>query len=513
MRRLRILAVAMLLAGPALASAQPAVPDLAKVIAPLTDGQTAVVFHMRLDTLKAAGVVKSVTPLFGLKQAEAQQMEIGLNMALGVLKQAGVQEVYAVAGLGGFPWNAACLAVPVVKEDDGKNMIAALQNTPGVGNEFKGKLHVIPGFVIFGSEEVAQRLAKVKSDPPAQLAKALGLFDKADAQLAVVLPDALRRSLGELAPTLPKELGGGKMAPLLEGFQYFAAGLTLTPKISAEATLQANDAKSATAIRKLLLSAMTALKDHAVKESGNPELGAGLDKALALLAPKLDKDRLTWKLTEDELVPIAQPIVLQLRAAAQEATSANNLKQIALAMHVYYDTYKHFPTNITDKNGKALLSWRVQILPYLEQNQLYQQFKLDEPWDSKHNKELIAKIPAVFRHPKSKAAPEKTTYLMPAGPGLFQCGKLLSFKDITDGSSNTIMVLEVDDEHAASWTKPDDLTVDPKQPVKGLPAKFHAAFADGSVQLLQNNINPKAFYGLLTIAGGEIRPEDLYKKD
>ena len=94
----------------------------------------------------------------------------------------------------------------------------------------------------------------------------------------------------------------------------------------------------------------------------------------------------------------------------------NQLHQIARAMHNYEQANNGFPPAYSvDKNGKPLLSWRVAILPYLEEEDLHEQFHLDEPWDSEHNKKLIARMPAVFRCPDSQAAPGKTTYLTVRG--------------------------------------------------------------------------------------------------
>ena len=76
--------------------------------------------------------------------------------------------------------------------------------------------------------------------------------------------------------------------------------------------------------------------------------------------------------------------------------STNNLKQIALAFHSYHDATNGLPGNITDKDGKPLLSWRVAILPYVEESELYRQFKLEEPWDSANNKKLIEKMPGLY---------------------------------------------------------------------------------------------------------------------
>jgi hypothetical protein len=502
--------LALLLAGPALAGDQPAGPDLGKAIAPLVDGQTVAVFHVNLDKVTSEKVIKLVTQLGNLKPSEAAPFDESVKLALGVLKDAGVHEVYGVTDLVGLPFEPVYLAVPVANEQAGKKIRTSLEKS-FIGLFLKDKIHLIPGFVVFAPKHQAERLAKFKSEPLSQLTKALAAHSQADIQLAVVLPEPLRKSVGELIPMLPKEVGGGKTAPFLKGFQYFAAGITLTPKVTVDATVQASDAKAAAALRGALLDGMKHLKSHAAKEFPDPELLTFMDKANELLTPKLDKDRLTWNLTEKEIIPIVQPLLAKIRAAAEHAQSLNNLKQIGLAIHSYHDAYKHFPTNVYDKNGKALLSWRVQILSFVEHANLYQQFKMDEPWDSEHNKKLAKDMPEVFRSPNSKAAPGKTIYLGPAGPGLFFSGpKELKFGDITDGTSNTIMVLGVDDDHAVDWTKPADLPINPKQPLKGLGGNpqgtFQALFADGSAHILNRKIAPQDFYHMLTIAGGEVVP-------
>jgi RNA polymerase sigma factor (sigma-70 family) len=96
----------------------------------------------------------------------------------------------------------------------------------------------------------------------------------------------------------------------------------------------------------------------------------------------------------------AQPAAQHPNASpAQRARSMNNLKQILLAMHNYHDANGNMPHDITDKDGKPMLSWRVAILPYIEQDNLFKQFKLDEPWDSDHNKKLLALMPSTYRTP------------------------------------------------------------------------------------------------------------------
>jgi hypothetical protein len=190
----------------------------------------------------------------------------------------------------------------------------------------------------------------------------------------------------------------------------------------------------------------------------------------------------------------------------------NNLKQITLALRNYESTYAKFPAVANfDKQGKPLLSWRVHLLPYLEQEQLYKEFHLDEPWDSEHNKNLIARMPAVYRCPSQKLSdPGKTTYLAPVGEKLMFTGgpKAIRIADVTDGTSNTIFLVDANDQHAVTWTKPDDWKYDPKQPRAGLVGHhqggFVVVFVDGSIHVLRDTINPTTLQALLTRAGGEV---------
>ena len=208
------------------------------------------------------------------------------------------------------------------------------------------------------------------------------------------------------------------------------------------------------------------------------------------------------------------PAVQKVREAASRAKSSNNLKQMALAMHNYESAYRTLPAAaICDKNGKPLLSWRVAILPFIEQAQLYQQFKLDEPWDSDHNKKLIAQMPNIYAVPGVTNPGEPTThYRVFQGNGaLFDQRKGSRFADVTDGLSNTLMIVEAND--GVPWTKPEELDFDPAKPLPKLgkqsPDGYLAAFADGSVRFIQMKVSEKTLKAMITRAGGEAITEDF----
>lgn len=230
-----------------------------------------------------------------------------------------------------------------------------------------------------------------------------------------------------------------------------------------------------------------------ITKPARPEKFSGDVKGQSLMTLERAKP-----LTLDELAKAKAP-VQKVREAAQRAQSTNNLKQIGLAMYGYHDVYKAFPANaIYSPDGKTpLLSWRVAILPFLGDEALYREFKLDEPWDSVHNKKLIAKMPGIYADVKADAKNEgKTYYQVFTGAGTgFDGNKNKAVTDFPAGTSNTVLAAEGKD--AVIWTKPADLAVpaakDKMPEVGGLfEAGTTVLFADGPVRFLPRETTPAA---------------------
>ncbi len=204
------------------------------------------------------------------------------------------------------------------------------------------------------------------------------------------------------------------------------------------------------------------------------------------------------------------------RGAAARQASQQNLKQMMLAMHNYHDVNGYFPAGIIDSSGKVGLSWRVAILPYLEHENLYKLFHLDEPWDSEHNKKLILQMPKVFDGTAGNGN-GYTFYRAFSGPGTImppstggqpkQLARGLRITGITDGTSNTFAIAEA--YAPVIWTKPDELVYSANGPapkVGGLFGQgYNVAFCDGSVRFLTTNaLAESELKAFISVSGGEV---------
>lgn len=205
------------------------------------------------------------------------------------------------------------------------------------------------------------------------------------------------------------------------------------------------------------------------------------------------------------------PVVQKIRGAAGATEATNNFKQLALAFINASDANGgQFPqAAIYSKNGQPLLSWRVAILPYIEQGALYRQFKLDERWDSPHNIKLVSKMPKVFEIPGAFAPAGKTYIQVFTGkntsfPGSQQ--KLRFPASFSDGTSNIVILAEA--ARPVTWTAPDDMNAtfwSPKSLVGNHTGRGTlAGMADGSVRFVPAKVSDQTWKAAVSPAGGEI---------
>ncbi|MBR0238562.1 MAG: DUF1559 domain-containing protein [Thermoguttaceae bacterium] len=211
-------------------------------------------------------------------------------------------------------------------------------------------------------------------------------------------------------------------------------------------------------------------------------------------------------------VALLLPAVASAREAGRNLTNANNLKQMALGMLVHEQIFKRLPDPYTvNEDGKRLHSWRVALLPYLDEKELYDQIRLDEPWDSEWNKQFHDKCPKVYKNPNANLAPDETTYAVVVGENTaFPGAKRINMAIITDGCSNTAMIVE---RSPVCWMDPNS-DIPFEEAIKGVNVSpngirsyfrgvFSAVMCDGCVGNFTEDVSTDFLRKLFEINDGK----------
>jgi hypothetical protein len=512
-----------------------------KAITPYLSGDTLAVATAGVDQAWPDAVGDMLVDYNIVPESEVATLRKNLGMAKGLLATLhgfGVREVSAVVGASDLRPDAGPLVV-VTCVEPAKDALSMLvdgfvkEAAPPIASRWEGNT------LLLGTSYTIDRYSKVEASDRAPLVNVLrsSLADKASAALVIEPGSDARRVLRELWPTPPAPYNQLDARLVSEGIKHLSISLRRPPEWQARVELQAAGEADAAALKKIADRAIVQAISLAVQAPGGGPTAAALAAALPVLRPEQREATLVIDLAHDnesvkQLVQnMLLPALADARMSARRLTGLNDMKQIALGMLNYESASRAFPAAaaICDKDGKPLLSWRVAILPYIEQQALFNQFHLDEPWDSEHNLKLAQTLPEVYfgqasdelrqqgRTTYQLAVAESTGFAADAKAELqkrsingrdvyFRKGPAL--RSVTDGTSNTILVVQVADQHAVVWTKPDDWSPDLADPLAKLkqPGRegFLSARMDGSAQVIPFNTSPELLKKLLTPAGGEV---------
>ncbi len=510
-----LIALATVCGGRSLAQA--ASPGaVADVITPYVDNQTFLTGRLDVEHLPFVELQKRLItflhettndPAF-CKQVEAAAQQVaGLRKAF---IKAGGREIYLFVSMADFPQPPFL----VVTSSSPENLSSLAKMIGQLTASARPKLEVrkvADNRLLIGTKVTLDRVEALKTEPRAEVAAAWQAASNAPIQLALTPSADHHRVLEETLPQFPRPWNTVTGQAISDGIQWAMLSVSATPKLKAELLFESKNDAAARHLRELTASSLAGLADLPVLQKVVPNAR----ELFALIQPHVTGKQVRITLTEDAktLESVMRPLLAavtagQLKAKRMQAT--NNLKQIAIAMHNYHDVNKHLPAAASyDAAGKPLLSWRVHILPYIDQTALYDQFKLDEPWDSEHNKKLAQVVPKTYLNPNLHLNPSMTTYVVPVGEGTVFGGKEgLKFRDIRDGASNTLMVVAATPENAVIWTKPDDLPVTEADSKKGLfnahRHQFLGVLCDGSVHVFADSIAAKTLWNLMGANDGEV---------
>jgi len=468
----------------------------ARLLKSFVSSQTAAVATLDLSAADVGPAVKALLPFMPDQQAAE-----GIGSTIEKLRAAEVKRLHLVVSPQGLLPSEWFFALAATSADKAQAARAAFPTLPGTTAQEKD------GVVFFGGSAVWDRLQQpLDADDAANLLARIERSKPGPLWVVARLPEAHRKALAELSPRLPSSLGSGPTAPLLDGFDAIELSVTAGARPSISLVVHARDAAAAKRIDDL------ATKGLALAQKA-PARAMPAEKAVRSLAAELkptvvdNRVELSIDLANANVQEAFKGLAEAAGENARRHKVRNDLRMIALAMHNYHDMYKSFPPGATvDKNGKPLLSWRVHILPFLEQNALYRKFKLDEPWDSEHNRKLVDQMPDIYAGFGSSLREGKTSILGFAGSGgLFpKPGETVRIHDVKDGTSNTIMCIAAPASQAVVWTKPDDLSItDAGLLTKVGASEILAAYCDGSVHSIPKPSSLKGLLPYITINGRE----------
>jgi hypothetical protein len=540
-----LLAVGACLSAPATVKAQAAETSVPAAGASLLDDQAVGVLYAdttRVDVESAVAQIAALPMMSERDRGDLQTRKKDVVEWLKYFHGAGGRDLWVVMTLADDLANSLFVVVPL---HEGANrqvleqlfVADKLAGRPGFSFLFvAGGSLERDGSLIFASKRTLQRLTDfhgpVRTIPKAALEAVAGreiqAFVLPTADQRRVLTEFLRDPAAErkviehlppgtVSPELARNPGDLARSALGDGLQWIAAGLVTHDTLGLKLVIGSKDAASAQALSVWMTGAWQVAKEQiaSAKTPDAKTVAAVLNQVAHLLTPRVEGSQLTVQVDLKQIMASAAGTLLGQAAVniAKQSESKvvkNHLKEIALAMHNFHDLNSHFPAAaIRDSEGRPLLSWRVAILPYIDHGKLYREFHLNEPWDSPNNKRLIEQMPEEYQPGSAQLRSEgKTTILVPVGKGMiFGEKEGVAIKDIADGTSMTIFIVDADRKNAVPWTKPEDLNVDNVDAKEVLFGErkdgLWCAMADGSAQFLGATLNSAVLHALLTRNGRE----------
>lgn len=501
-----LIAVLLGLAAPCQSADKLPPEQRAAAVAPAIDAQTVAVGYVDLTRVNVKEVFEQIATRAKLLKEVIGEPQAEVSRRVEAFRKAGATELFVIYSLADMPREWPVLALPVPKGANEAELQSALQQA-SEGSQAKR----IGDLIVAGSEAAIARISAKQADPRPELAASFSASADSPLQIHFTLSKEQRKIISETLQGLPAEFGSEPGRIIAESLRSATVTADKPGLTSWKVNVQAIDADGAARLRKLALSGLELLKKDQATRQRMPQI----EKLTSLLTPKVEGNRLTASLTDDNqgttlLAELVVPPITRSYDRLRRRRTMEHMKEIGLAMHNYHDAYKHFPpAALRDKQNRPLLSWRVLLLPYLDPK-LYKEFDLDEAWDGPHNKKLIGRMPPMYRSPASRITkPGYTTCLVAVGPNtLFSKPEGMTIKEVTDGTSATIMTLDANDDAAVIWTKPDDWEFDPKRPWRNLIGHhadgFVCGLADGAALFLgKERTSDKTLKALMTANAGD----------
>lgn len=477
-----------------LASLLASIQARASDITPYLESSTLAVARIDLQQVDLPQTLKKINEL--VPDTIPQPVQTSVNLIGGglvaSLKQSGVEHVYVMLSTLDIIQGRVSLFVPTKDSTDvAETLSAILAMLP---DNLQYQVAQVSDGLLVAPPEIIERLRQRPAANRLELEEAL-LEKPATITLAIALRDDLRESVANLLSEVPPGEVPIPFSPKQVAADIESIALQLVAsELSLSVVLNGVDPAAT--------QRLATLSQRYVSSVLPEEKLAANGEASVVLT-----------LNQEALLPLFSQFSQASSQTMASSQQANNLKQIVLAMFNFEATYGFLPPRMTvSEDGTPLLSWRVHLLPFLNEQALYDQFHMDEPWDSPHNIKLIEKIPAPYQSLyHSDLQLGYTCVQQPLTEGSLWNGderKLLGLRDVRDGTSNTLGFVIAPKQQAVPWTKPQELTVDPTRPIESLfgdREQMLFAMMDGSVQTLDRSATTaERIMAALTHQGSEV---------
>ncbi len=501
--RIQLCLLILCIASPVFA--QDSTAQILDDLKPILDCQTVTLANMPLESLKFAGSAKQlISGIEGFPQDTRWKVLTQAKYFQKVadsLKKAGAHDINVISRLGTLVRQERLIAIRCADEAAATKVAQKLEkvHVGYYGSTVKGNL------VLLGWNDALNRLPRIEESQ-------LGIL-KQGLELAGDLPF---RVVVTLSPDQKKALiaGDGELWDVdspssITNFQYATIGVDILKQKFA-ARIVCKDRESATAI--------------AEKANASLNKFAGLN-SVARNLPKLSKwlkgielnangNTISMDASNDDFATmvssLGQPIT-QLLKVQKYSEETGRLRTIALGLLKYEEKHGTFPPAYSvDAKGKPLHSWRVLILPYIEQRNLYNEFRMDEPWDSEHNLKVAQLTPIHYVVNKRKLVDNvlHTQFLALVSDNSAIHRKGTKIQDIVDGTVSTMSIAIGAKEQAVMWTKPEDITATPKKIAEQMKASnpdgFWAATCDSAVHFVPPKADTTKLSWAIQINDGEL---------
>ncbi len=472
--------------------AQTAANDPLQVLSKYVEPTTVAVVDVNMKSIDSKVTLDWVGKLI---DAEVDPTLTGMaSTVVAAFHGAGVEHAYLLLSTQSISDGAPVVVIPCEQPKNIEGFLAMfVQNSPP---NAKLALRITEGVAFVGPEAAFNRMALAKPTPRPDLLEPL--TTKRDAiddnlKLVISLP---KDSRSQLVTFWPNEIKLDDVAfspkQMVEDVDRVVAMTSLPPLAGLTVHLQTSSLAAAERINQVL-----------------DQFGKLAPEIAAQVARTIDERGVTLDAKAGATDETLGKLLRQSREQATLQMRMNNLKQLGLAIHNYAASYQELPPRVfVDPAGKPLFGWTVALLPYLEQQAVYDKFKLDQRWDSEANRAVTQMLIAVFGNDGQMG--NKTTFRAPVYPGSLWEGEGAprKFADITDGTSMTIALIDAPQSAAVEWADPSPWIIskdDPMKDVFGDRDSVTCLFLDGSVRhFTKAELTNEKLGAFLTIAGGEV---------